>query len=495
VALLLPYQTAWIEDRSRVKIWEKSRQIGASWVCALEAVLHATGPSRRAHVAYTGYNERMARQFIDDCATWARALDKIVSMPDAPLIDTKTGILSYALYFSGGGKIEALSSRPENFRSRGGLAVIDEAAYHGDLDGLLKAAVPFLVWGGRVNILSTHNGRESAFARLVEDTRAGRTRYSLHRTTFDEALAQGLYRRICETQGLVWSVEAERSWANEIYEISGDAADEELRCIPSRSGGQYIDPGVLEAASSGAAREAPVLSWTAPAGFAARSDHEREIALASWIATELLPACATIEKQVACTIGEDFARVADLTVLPVLTSDRRGRCRVALVVELRDTPYQQQLQVLRALVTATHPDKIYLDATGNGGYLAERCVQLYGESVACGVTITKQWYADTMPPLRAALEDGLLMIPHDVGLLGDLAAVRVVAGQPSIPRPVTDARGLRRHGDFAIALAMAYAAMRECVYTSPVRYQDRVRPDLGTSSRARAGLSRGGGLW
>jgi phage FluMu gp28-like protein len=495
VALLLPYQSAWLEDHARVKIWEKSRQIGASWACALEAVLYATGSHKRAHVAYTGYNERMARQFIDDCGSWARALDKIASTPDAPLIDAKTGILSYALYFTGGGKIEALSSRPENFRSRGGFAIIDEAAYHGDLGGLLKAAVPFLVWGGRVNILSTHNGRESAFARLVEDTRAGRTKHSLHRTTFDEALSMGLYRRICETQGGVWSLESERAWAKEIYEISGDAADEELRCIPSRSGGQYIDPGVLEVASTGVMREAPVLSWAAPAGFASRSEHEREVVLSSWIATELVPAVARIEKQVACTIGEDFARVSDLTVLCVVTSDRRGCCRVPLVIELRNTPYQQQLQVMRALVTAVHPDRICLDATGNGGYLAERCVQLYGESVARAVTITRQWYADTMPPLRAALEDGLLMIPHDVGLLGDLSAVRVVEGQPAIPRPVTDARGLRRHGDFAIALAMGYSAMRECVYSSPVRYADRASLDLGSSPRARAGLARGGGLW
>jgi phage FluMu gp28-like protein len=27
--VLLPYQKAWIEDESKVKVWEKSRRIGA----------------------------------------------------------------------------------------------------------------------------------------------------------------------------------------------------------------------------------------------------------------------------------------------------------------------------------------------------------------------------------------------------------------------------------------------------------------------------------
>jgi phage FluMu gp28-like protein len=39
--ILLPYQKAWIEDTAPVKVWEKSRRIGASYVEALASVLEA----------------------------------------------------------------------------------------------------------------------------------------------------------------------------------------------------------------------------------------------------------------------------------------------------------------------------------------------------------------------------------------------------------------------------------------------------------------------
>jgi len=38
-ALLLPYQAKWTEDRSRLKIAEKARQIGWTWVTACGLVL------------------------------------------------------------------------------------------------------------------------------------------------------------------------------------------------------------------------------------------------------------------------------------------------------------------------------------------------------------------------------------------------------------------------------------------------------------------------
>ena len=61
------------------------------------------------------------------------------------------------------------------------------------------------MWGGKVRIISTHNGDDNAFNSLLLDARAGRNDYSVHRITLDEACAEGLYRRICETVGERWS--------------------------------------------------------------------------------------------------------------------------------------------------------------------------------------------------------------------------------------------------------------------------------------------------
>ena len=40
-AVLLPYQKNWLSDTSVVKVWEKSRRIGASYVEALSCVMKA----------------------------------------------------------------------------------------------------------------------------------------------------------------------------------------------------------------------------------------------------------------------------------------------------------------------------------------------------------------------------------------------------------------------------------------------------------------------
>jgi len=66
--------------------------------------------------------------------------------------------------------IVALSSRPSNLRGKQGNIVIDEAAFHDNLPALLKAALAIMMWGGRIRVISTHNGADNPFADLVSTT-------------------------------------------------------------------------------------------------------------------------------------------------------------------------------------------------------------------------------------------------------------------------------------------------------------------------------------
>lgn len=67
------------------------------------------------------------------------------------------------------------------------------------------------MWGGRAHIISTHNSADNPFNELVTDIRAGRKPYSLHRTTLDDALVDGLFPTICRVRGTRWSEAAEIS--------------------------------------------------------------------------------------------------------------------------------------------------------------------------------------------------------------------------------------------------------------------------------------------
>ena len=69
-----------------------------------------------------------------------------------------------------------------------------------------------LMWGGQVHIISTHDGVDNPFNELINDVRAGKKPYSVHRITFDEAVEQGLYRRICLRLGKDWTPQGEAAW-------------------------------------------------------------------------------------------------------------------------------------------------------------------------------------------------------------------------------------------------------------------------------------------
>jgi predicted phage terminase large subunit-like protein len=223
-----------------VKIAEKSRRIGLSWVEALDCVLHANFLNG-FNSYYIGYNFDMAEQFISDCAEWAETIGAIAQqIPfEQGAIDSfidEEGILNYRLRFPNGRQIVALSSKPANLRSKKGRIVVDEAAFHTDVEELLKAAMAITIWGGQLRIISTHDGEANPFNDLVKQARTGEKPYSLHRISFRDAIAQGLYRRIAAVNGEAWTLESEFEWEKKIRELYGVGASEELDVIPAKVG-------------------------------------------------------------------------------------------------------------------------------------------------------------------------------------------------------------------------------------------------------------------
>ncbi|MDX9916032.1 MAG: hypothetical protein RBS49_09085, partial [Sphaerochaeta sp.] len=264
--VLLGYQQEWVADQSEVKVCEKSRRIGLTWAQAADDVLLASREDGM-DVLYISYNYDMTREYVDTCAFWAKNFAKAAGEIEEFLFEeedpdgTKRAIKAFRINFASGFEILALSSRPKNLRGKQGRLIVDEGAFVEELDELLKAALAFLIWGGQVIIISTHDGDDNDFNQLVEDVRAGKKPYSLHRIDFDDALGDGLYKRICLVRGLEWTPEAEADWRRKIIDQYGDDADEELFCIPSQSGGTYFARTLI---ASCMAKGIPVLSWTPP---------------------------------------------------------------------------------------------------------------------------------------------------------------------------------------------------------------------------------------
>ena len=308
----MPYQIKWIADDSRIKVVEKSRRVGLTWAEAADSALKASA-RKGVDTWYLGYNHDMAREFVETAAAWARQLDKAArAIEEIVVEDGRNNIQSYRIRFESGHKIVALSSRPANLRGKQGRAVIDEAAFHDDLPALLKAALAFTMWGGTIRIISTHNGAASAFNELVNEIRAGRKTYSLHRITLDDALRDGLYHRICTKLGRKWSGAAEAEWRANLFEEYGDDAAEELLCIPRAGGGAFLSSVLIESRMTAAA---PVVRWEMPDGFAGYPERQRMLAANDFCEERIAPLIAGLNANAVSVFGEDFGRSGDLSVI------------------------------------------------------------------------------------------------------------------------------------------------------------------------------------
>ena len=462
--LLLGYQKRWIADNSPLKIAEKSRRTGLTWAEAADAVLEAS-KSKAAFGTnhfYVGSNKEMAREFIDAAAMWAKAFDKAAGdICEEIFIDEgKDGkeILTFAIYFASGFKIQALSSNPSNLRGMQGNVTIDEGAFHERLAEVLKAALALTMWGAKVRIISTHNGTDNLFNNLIQDSRAGRKRYSVHRITLDDACAEGLYKRICQRLRQEWTQEKEDEWKANLLNDTATEEDalEEYSCVPKQGGGVYIKRVLVDHAM---VKGIPILRFTADKDFLSWSKRHKEIQIKEWT-EQLDPHLDKLNKDLNHAFGEDFARKGDLSVFVPLTINKDLTKRVPFLLEMSHLTYDAQREVLFHLCDRLpRLQGLAFDATGNGGYLAEAAAERYGIDMVEQVMLNDRWYMEWMPKLKAEFEDFNLQIPRHQDILDDMGQVKVTNGIPKIDKGSTKGTdGRQRHGDVAVGLAMAIRA-------------------------------------
>lgn len=477
--VLLEYQKAvWqVLGLYEVVVIEKSRRIGLTWGIGSAAVLTAAAARSAGgqDVLYIGYNLDMAREFIDTAAMWAKAFHYLASTVEEFVFKDPSPdggdkeIQAFRIIFASGFEICALSSQPRSLRGRQGVVIIDEAAFHDNLPELLKAALALTIWGGRVWIISTHDGEDNPFNQLCEEVRKGRQPYGLVKIDFDQALRDGLYKRICLVRGKPWSPDAEAKWRERIIALYGDNADEELFVIPGQGSGTYIPPALIKRQQRDGI---PVVRWECSREFTLLPEAIREAEARRFCEEELAPLLATADPYLPSYFGEDFARKGDLTTLWPAQCQKDMQLRPLFVCELRNVPYETQKQIVHFVLDRL-PNFLSgaFDATGNGAYLAEVSKQRYGERIR-EVAITPTFYADVMPKWKAAFEDDKTVLPSDLDVYNDHRTIKTIRGVPQVVREKKNtakgedakasATAKQRHGDTAVAhLMMFYSTLLE----------------------------------
>lgn len=460
---------------TQVLFIEKSRRIGLTWGLAAYAVDRA-GRQKSASgmdVIYISYSREMTREFIDACAMWAKAFSVAAMAEDSFLFEEgddegNKAIQAFRIRFASGFEIIALSSAPRGLRGKQGVVIIDEAAFVDDLERLIEAAMAFLMWGGQVVVCSTHFGTENPFNAHIQDMLAGRKPGKHMRIDLDDALRDGLFERICLVNGTEWTAAAEAEWRDNLIDFYGSSADQELFCVASMGSGTWLPAPLIEARMTEAS---PVLRLELPADFLHRSEVERASLLSPFM-EELETALEGLDLEKRYALGFDVARVSDLSVIPLLAIEQNLKRTQALCVELRAVPFAEQKMICKTIVDHIRERLVgfAVDATGIGANIAEDLGRMYGlreneesAGLVWAVKFSEDWYRLNMPPLKAAFEDDSIAIAADENHMSDLRIVKEIRGIPRVPptrTTETGAKAKKRHGDYAIGLALAYFASR-----------------------------------
>ena len=481
--LLLDYQkrTVSLLDTTAVEVLfiEKSRRIGLTWGLAAWAVLKAgkKKSAKGSDVMYISYAQEMTREFIDACGMWARAFGEAATAMDEFLFDDgdeegDKAIKAFRIGFASGFEIIALSSAPRQLRGKQGVVIIDEAAFVDNLAELLKAGIAMNIWGGQVVVCSTHDGADNPFNEIIQDILGGRKPYKHMRIDIDDALRDGLYQRICQVSGEEWSAEKEADWRDNLINFYGDGAGEELFCIANKSGGAWLPGPLIEARQT---IDQKVLRLELPGNYLHLSDLQQRALMEPFL-EELAEQLDGLPLDLLYAFGFDFARVADLTVGCLMSIEQNLTRRARLVFELRNVPGAEQKEITKLVLDKVKSRLIgaAFDATGMGWTVAEDMGRQFGireneegPGVIDAVKFSETWYRVNMPPLKVAFEDGAIELIKDADHLSDLRAVKAMRGVPRVPEIRTKEKGegknkagKKRHGDFAIALALAHYASR-----------------------------------
>jgi phage FluMu gp28-like protein len=496
--ILMRHQAEWIEDKSDLKLGEKGRRTGITFAEALDDALLAASARGAGgmNVFYIGDTKDKGREFIGYVAHFAHVVAGELAQIEEFLFEdrltdgTSKFISAYRVRFASGFRVEALSSRPENIRGLQGKVVIDEAAFHKDVRAVLDAVNALLIWGGKIVVISTHNGVLNPFNELIREAKAGKVPYSLHFIPFSKAVENGLYRRFCLIKGETWSAEGEAEWEAKIrgaYGVRTAAMEQELDCIPAEAQGAALTRVQIEACM---ADGIPIVRWHCPDAFKNKPEERRKAEAREFCERELKPVLDRLAADRAHVFGEDFARSGDLTDIWIWEIGKTLKRRCALLVELRNVPFDQQRDILFYVI-----DRVprmsggMLDATGNGAYLAEAAALKYGSGVV-EVHLSAEWYRLNSPPYIEAFGDGTVELPRDEDVLRDHQSLSFVNGVIKVP---DDMRfkgndGFDRHGDSAVAGILGFAASRanfvEFGYRS-VRTEEDSDVGLGIPREAR----------
>ena len=401
--ILMPYQMKWVEDTARFKIGLWSRQTGKSFATACESVTDCAAQPKGTSCLWVvlSAGERQALEWMEKAKKWTAAVKATVDSYEE-IRGSANALLSRAeIRFANGARIVAIPANPDTARGYSANLVLDEFAIHERPFDIWAAIYPSITnplnGEKRLRIVSTPKGRGNKFADLWEHN----DHYSKHKVTIEDAVRMGLPIDIEELKA---GVDDPDIWAQEYM---CEFIDNTSVLLPYEMIGKCESATIKDDGSS------PVF------------------------------------------IGMDIGRSKDLSV--IVTAVQCGDVLVAVdIAELRNMPFNDQLEILLSKGRERRVQRVCIDSTGIGAMLAEEAARKGGGKFE-GVQFTVQSKGEMYGLMRRRFEERSVRIPVNRELREDLHAVqRVVStgGNVTYSAP----RNADGHPDRAAALALCIRA-------------------------------------
>jgi len=436
----LPFQRRWIMDESPKRFMVKSRQIGISLSTAYDLVRKTQSKGNAYDAWVSSRDDLQAQLFGADCANWARLMHSpIAAAIDLKVIDPAEKITAHVLPFQNGRSIYSLSSNPNAQAGKRGRRVVDEFALNAENRLLYAIGQPGTMWGGGMDIISTHRGTGNYFNELLNEIehKGNPKGFSLHRVTILDAVREGLFEKIKAKWAEADAGDERLRWKDEDFlaSLCNECADEEswqqeFLCQPGDDDAAFLSYDLIASCEYG-----PGENWESGTG-------NRELG-----------------KDQALYVGVDVGRTHDLTVIWVV--EKLGDVRHTRAVHCLDKQtFDAQEEILYGILHNPAVRRCCIDQSGLGRQFAERAIGKFGEQRVEGIAFTGAVKEELAYPVKAAFEDRTVRIPSDRFIRADLRSLRKTVTAGGNIR-FEGERTQEGHADRFWALALALQAAKE----------------------------------
>ena len=366
---LRPYQTEWLRDFSRYRVYNKSRRIGISDATALEMVLVSSGMYEGLvwpnNCNLLSWRAKEAKDVLRYARRWVRMLAQDPAL--ASVMELASDSATRLEFARSGFYIDATTQSENSGHGLTGHLYMDEMARYRFMRSIWAGAVPSINSDSRLRLtcISTPNGTSGIGEQFyLLNTDPSYDYFSRHRTTLEQAIVQGMPVDIDEVRQ---QCKTEEDWLSGYCTKFIGAA------------GEYYTRAFLDS-----------LDGKRPPG------------------------------EQAIWMGVDVASEVDLTACVVLrlVNSVLWLCEVYVMSQM---PYHSkpgeigQDIVVASLLHKHRPQSVMLDATGDGAelYAALAHQNLPSFTTLVPHTMSMDWKNDVVPELRATMQRGRVRIDQN----------------------------------------------------------------------------------